>query len=138
MIDSIAVGTRWDAQLWLTEAHPDKDPAGLKTERVLEEIAEALFVDGPLKGRLCLELSVEVVKRGSQIAAGQQISVTGIVRAIRAEQGNYGSGEVIRVGVAVWRTPGAKDALMTGTLEMLCCESIQAGVSSQSGQAAPG
>src|SRR5438105_3555262 len=134
-MDSIAIGTRWDTQLRLTEAYPDKDPAGLKAERVLEEIAEALFVDGPLKGRLCLELSVEVVKRGGRIAAGQQISVTGIVRAVRVgQQGNYGPGEVIRVGVAVWRAPGAKDALITGTLEMQCCAYVQAGVGTESWQ----
>src|SRR5437660_1640504 len=107
-MEPIAVSTRWDALVRLNETYQDKDAAGLTAERVLEEIGEALFVDGPLKGRLCLKLTVEVVKRGSRIAAGSQVSVTGIVRAVRIEQSMSGPGEVIRIGVAVWRAPGAR------------------------------
>src|SRR5579871_4856344 len=134
-MDSIAVGIRWDAQVSLNEGHQDTDPAGLTGERVLEEIAEALFVDGPLKGRLCLELTVEVVKRGGRIAAGSQVSVTGIVRAVRIKQENYSPTEIIHIGIAVRAAPGTKETLMTGALEVQCCESVQAGAGSQSWQA---
>ncbi|SRR5258707_14625674 len=133
-MDSILVGTRWDALVCLNETHQDKDPAGLSAERVLQEIAEALFVDGLLKGRLCLDLAVEVVKRGSRIAAGSQVSVTGIVRVVHIEQGDPHQGEVIRMGIAVWRVPGAKEALITGTLEAQCCDGVQAGAGRESWQ----
>jgi len=138
MLDSVIVGTRWDAQVSLNESHQDIDPAGLTGERVLEEIAETLFVEGPLKGRLCLELTVAVVKRGSRIAAGSQISVTGIVRAVSIEQDNDSPGELIRIGIAVRSAPGAKEALMTGTLEVQCRESVQVGIGSQSWQVSYG
>ena len=142
-MDSIVVGARWDGRVWLSEAHQDKDPAGLTPERVLEEIGEALFVDGPLKGRLCLALTIDVVKHGSRIAAGSQVSVASMVRAVRIDQDNAVSGEVIRFGIAVRTPPGAMQpkvaqALLTGTLEVQCCESVQAGPGSHSWQATHG
>src|SRR5258708_27816836 len=127
-MESIVVGTRWNALVRLEETYQDKDAAGLTPERVLEEIAEALLVEGPLQGRLCLDLNVEGVKRGSRIPASSQVSVTGIVRAVRVEPGDHGLGEVIRVGVAVRAGPDVKVSLLTGTLDMHCCESIQGGV----------
>ncbi len=122
----LLVGCRWDAKLSLSQAYPDGVGAGLSAERVLGEIAEELFSEGPLKGRLCLATKVEVVKRGASLAVGTPICFACIVRAIRADESAIGSLETVRVGVAVGLAtqPEPMTWLLTGAVEVQVCEAV--------------
>src|SRR5436309_2510477 len=85
-VDPVVVGTRWDGQLNLLPDCPDQAEAGLSAECILNQLAEALFVDGPLQGRLCLATQVEVVRRGVPLSLGTPVRIACIVRTVRADE----------------------------------------------------
>jgi hypothetical protein len=62
------------------------------------------------------------------------VSQRAICKNAHNEYDDPNQSEVIRLGIAVWRAPGAKETLMTGTLEVQCCESVQAGAGRDSWQ----
>jgi hypothetical protein len=121
-VEPVVVGLRWDGKLSLSPAYPDGDVVGFSAERVLGEIAEALFTEGPLHGYLCLATHIEVVKRGT-VALGQPVRCACIVRAVRADESEAGVLQTVRVGAAVGldSQPVTAEWLLTGVIEVQQC-----------------